>query len=94
MIKEFSNGNELLRLVYCRQPVVPRNDSDVPLTWAMVVIQHGDRYLLHHNFNRAQWECAGGGIEDGETRPRSTLSPTNPPLNPETPARQPPAHPS
>jgi hypothetical protein len=31
---------------------VPEYDRAVPLTWAMVVIQKDDRFLLLYNFNR------------------------------------------
>lgn len=67
MIRRFTNDNELLRFVACDEPLVPEDDLDVPLTWAMVVIQRDEQFLLHHNFNRMQWECAGGGIEAGES---------------------------
>lgn len=67
VVKRFSNGNELLAFVVCDEPVVPVDDVEIPLTWAMTVIQKDGRYLLQHNFNRRQWECAGGGIEPGET---------------------------
>ena len=39
-----------------------RDEKFVP---AMVVIVKNGRFLLHHNFTRQQWECAGGGWEDG-----------------------------
>lgn len=67
MLKRFANGNELLDFIACDAPVVPEHDRAVPLTWAMVVIQKDDRFLLLYNFNRGQWECAGGGLEAGET---------------------------
>lgn len=66
MIKQFDNGNKLLNFIECDEPIVPEGD-DTPLTWAMVVVKKDGRYLLHHNFNRMQWECGGGGIEAGET---------------------------
>lgn len=66
MLKQLSNGNMLMTFIECDEPAIPENDV-TPLTWAMVVIKKGERYLLHHNFNRQQWECAGGGWEDGET---------------------------
>lgn len=67
MLIRFSNGNELRTFVDCGEPAVPDDDPDVPLTWAMVVVKKGERYVLHHNFNRKQWENPGGGWEDGET---------------------------
>lgn len=67
MIKQFQNGNELHRFIECDVPIVPDDDLDTPLTWALVVVKKDDRYLLMHNSNRLQWECPGGGIEAGET---------------------------
>lgn len=66
MLEQFSNGNILLEFIDCSEPRVPDGD-DTPLTWSMVVIKKDGQFLLHHNFNRMQWECAGGGLEDGET---------------------------
>ncbi len=66
MLNQFSNGNLLVNFIPCDKPIVPEGDA-TPLTWAMAIIQKEDRYLLHHNFNRMQWENAGGGIEAGET---------------------------
>lgn len=66
MLKQFDNGNILLEFIDCDDPQVPDGD-DTPLTWAMVVVQKDDKFLLHHNYNRMQWECGGGGIEPGET---------------------------
>ncbi len=67
MIKQLTNGNKLLNFIPCDVAVVPDDDPHTPLTWAMVVVKKGDRYLLMHNSNRLQWECPGGGIELGET---------------------------
>ena len=67
MIKQLSNGNQLINFIACDDPCSPEDDLDTPLTWAMVVIKKEDRYLLLHNSNRIEWECAGGGIEAGET---------------------------
>ena len=67
MIKQLSYGNKLLRFVACDKPIVPEDDPEIPLTWAMVVVKKDDRYLLMHNCSRLQWECPGGGIEAGET---------------------------
>jgi 8-oxo-dGTP diphosphatase len=66
MLQQFSNGNILLNFIPCEEPRVPDGD-DTPLTWAMVNIKKGDHFLLQHNYNRKQWENAGGGIEIGET---------------------------
>ncbi len=66
MLKRFNNGNILVNFIRCDPPAVPE-DETIPLTWAMVVIKKEGRYLLHHNFTRKQWECAGGGWEEGET---------------------------
>lgn len=66
MLQQFSNGNILLNFIPCAEPIVPDGD-DTPLTWAMVNIKKGNRYLIQHNYNRKQWENAGGGIEVGET---------------------------
>lgn len=67
MIKQLTNGNQLLNFIACDVPLSPEDDLSTPLTWAMVVIKKHDRYLLMHNSNRLQWECPGGGIETGET---------------------------
>jgi len=66
MLRRFSNGNVLMKFIACETPVVP-DDDNTPLTWAAVVIQKDGQFLLLHNPNRKQWECAGGGWEDGET---------------------------
>ena len=60
------NGDTLLSFVPGHQPVVREHDSHVPLTWVVVVVQHGGQYLLLHNHIRQQWEIPGGGIEAGE----------------------------
>lgn len=75
MLKRLSYGNELINFIACADPVVPARD-DTPLTWAMVVIQKGEQFLLHHNYNRKQWECAGGGMEPGETVEQSAIRET------------------
>jgi len=66
MLKQFSNGNKLLNFIPCDTPNVPDDDM-TPLTWAMVIIKKDNHYLLLYNMKRTQWECAGGGWEDGET---------------------------
>ena len=76
MLKRFNNGNELRRFVACDEPRVPEDDPETPLTWAMTVIKKDDRYLLHHNHNRLQWECAGGGRENGETLEETAIRET------------------
>jgi|GEM_PF-447459 len=47
-------------------PFIPNLDKNIPMTFAICVVRQGDKYLLHYNPNRLQWEHAGGGIEDGE----------------------------
>jgi 8-oxo-dGTP pyrophosphatase MutT (NUDIX family) len=60
-------GDQVLAFVPGDQPIVPEYDADVPLTWAMVVVQDDDgRYLLFYNRMRCPWELPGGGIEPGE----------------------------
>ena len=66
MLKQFSNGNAIVRFIACDKPIVPADD-DTPLTWAMVMVEKDGKFLLHHNYNRMQWEFGGGGIEAGET---------------------------
>lgn len=68
MAIEFNRfGDEVVAFVPGDQPVVPENDTAIPLTWALTVVRHEDgRYLLLFNPQRNQWECPGGGIEPGE----------------------------
>ncbi|MGJ3238754.1 MAG: Maf family nucleotide pyrophosphatase [Anaerolineae bacterium] len=44
----------------------PDLPPDIPLAFVRCVVRQGERYLLHYNPQRQQWEHAGGGIEVGE----------------------------
>lgn len=73
MLERFTNGNELIAFIDYDEPVIPASDSEVPLTFVMIVIQKYGLVLLHHNFNRLQWECAAGSIENGETAKEAAI---------------------
>lgn len=59
-------GHELLAFLPMDTPKVPEDDSHVPLTWVMVIVEREGEFLWHWNPNRNQWETAAGGIEPNE----------------------------
>lgn len=60
------HGHELLAFLTMDEPQVPEDDSHVPLTWVMVIVERDGEFLYHWNPNRNQWETAAGGIEPNE----------------------------
>lgn len=58
--------HQFVEFIATDDPLSLELDPDIPMTFAICVVKQGDKYLLHYNPEREQWEHAGGGIEAGE----------------------------
>ena len=58
--------HQFLEFIACNTPFPPNLDPNIPMTFAICAVIQDDKYLLHYNPERKQWEHAGGGIEPNE----------------------------
>lgn len=58
--------HQFVEFIATDDPLSLELDPDIPMTFAICVVKQDDKYLLHYNPEREQWEHAGGGIEAGE----------------------------
>lgn len=58
--------HQFVEFIATDDPLSLELDPDIPMTFAICVVKQSDKYLLHYNPEREQWEHAGGGIEAGE----------------------------
>ncbi|GAB5492911.1 MAG: hypothetical protein Phog2KO_31260 [Phototrophicaceae bacterium] len=58
--------HQMLEFIPSNSPYIPNLNPKIPMAFAICAVKQGDKYLLHYNPEREQWEHAGGGIEPNE----------------------------
>ena len=67
------HGNVLLSFEHMEETCLQSPPADAPITHALIVVKHRDKYLLGFNVWRKQWEIFGGIIDPGETPRQAVL---------------------